>query len=317
MHSKQKPVVENHKLEAINIQEPDDLSLAGRDDLVWQNEWLALNELPTSRLEEETMKKWQAKLKKLEFETMKNLDKLAMNFSFETFITRELGKKIINPKASRSYKGRKLQNLKIKSEIEKMPQNLEDSQISEPEMSRAVGTIENLPFHHFYDGSEIWLDRKPVPDIEFQTAENEEKKEKPELMTSKYLTIGYANVPFHKVKKKSVNIIQEIIDEAPEVDIWLFCEMYWSEKSPAQIPAGYLMHTHKIMKEKITMIMYKAEIQELVKNVKSSFTETTITVLNPDELHLTVVYRPPDNKSPPYKKLKNRLNKMGKESAMV
>ena len=87
---------------------------------------------------------------------------------------------------------------------------------------------ESEPYHHWWDGSPIYLNRTPVEDSLFDIAESEEILTQDVVEENIVLKIGYANMPMPKICLSNRNIFDELIDSFPEIDIWALCELYWT-----------------------------------------------------------------------------------------
>ena len=184
--------------------------------------------------------------------------------------------------------------------------NEENAEENENENSNEA--TEELPFHHWMDGTPIYLERNPIPDSIFEEAEEREaeyKRRQSARDILKTINVAYANMPHDKIKT-SRNMFDEIAQVHPEVDIWMMCELYWNPScSHSQPPPGYFIHTHHKLKKKNTAIMIKNELKSICKVRKSEQTETSVKLEGDLNIGLTVFYRSPSkDKVPAFKYLK-------------
>ena len=306
--TKSRMIKEGIQFEKENVQELDDLNLAGKEHLTEANEWLGLNSLPTTLQEEEMMNKWRIKTGTIIKEMEKRRNEIASRFKLQEWIREELKENEMNFKKS-FLKKKKAEE----SEVEKP--RIEGNE--ENEKVTPQGETEPV-YHHWYDGEEIKLERKKVPEEEFKKAEEIEKQEKKEINLEKRLKIGYANIPIHKARNNDFNVLQELVDEYDEIDIWMLCELYYNGNGTCQIPEDYEMVTHDLLEEKNTMILYKKEIADKIQKRKSNLLESRVTVnMNGDKnaIDLIAFYRGPSRKKGMFKQqeLIDEMKKLGDE----
>ena len=283
-----------------DIVDTDNMEYVGKPERKIMNEWLNLNGLPIFREEHEGMKK----AKTLMMKKARNLD---------------VNKKFLRTKYS-IYKDLKhyydMTYIKKKKKFKKKYKNMKHEDEEEVEMARArrrqgrdLEVLESipeaeeedqeLPYHHFYDGTPIYLERVPVKDEDFDEAEEEEIRRRPSNNeSSRFIKIGYANVQNTIIQSNHKNILQDITEEWPDVDIWLFCELMWNETLFCQCPIEYKMLTHDKFFKKTTMVIYKRELQANIQQRKSELNETSFTLdVNKRQIGFTVFYRSPTRKN--------------------
>ena len=328
------------RIESVNVQENDNLDLAGKSHLCEANEWLGLNALPITMQEEEMMVKWKMKVKTINKEIRKNKVELARRFRLQDWINKAMNEMDIKEK-KKFLKGtrEKLDNLENDTKINETEmhgieqarmcnEDIQQKASERRESSRRFNDENESPrpaecddeepvYHHWYNGEEIKLERKKVNEQEFLEAEMKERCEKKKSGLEKKLRIGYANIPIHKVKDNKTNILQDLVDEYSEIDIWLLCELYFNNEGICQIPEQFEMVTHEMLKEKNTIILYKKEIADKIVKRESSLMESRITIKleNKKELDLISLYRSPSRKKGMFKQaeLIDAMKKIGKE----
>ena len=323
-------------LKTEDIQEEDDLYLAGRPDWAEMMKEMNLNKLPINRNEHFIMKKQKKKCKDLGEFLLKNKYKIAKNYSLKEQMekieaeekfegakkklkkdTEDDESKEVNRHTSHHSQGTnanansQIRQFEILQNTRNVSQNISENDDRSREEERTEETNEEsdeTPFHHWMDGTPIYLQRNPVPDEKFEEAEAEEieyKRRQSARDTLKTITVAYANMPHDKMNSRR-NMFTEVTQIHPEVDVWMMCEMYWNpSRSHSEAPPGYFIHTHHKLKKKNTAIMIKNELKSICKLRKSEQTETSVKLEGDVNIGLTVFYRSPSkDKAPAFKYLK-------------
>ena len=279
-------IKEGERLEKMDVQETDDMTLAERPDLKTAMEWLNLNNLPTTNEEYRTMREWKIKIMKMIKSMEANKFKLIHRFQLDVLIQREMKKKAIKPKKNFAKSCGRLQ--------EETSKEMSISRIEQPRNEPVEQ--DEAPFHHWHDGTEIYLERHAVEDEDFDKAENEENREPKNFEATEFIKIGYVNVPTFSCQAKIENILEEIVITHPEIDIWACTELYFTGRTGAQCPRDFKMVTHGNLYKKNTMILYRKALESKIQIIPSEINETWIRYN--EQVNIAVFYRSPTRDGP-------------------
>ena len=122
------------------------------------------------------------------------------------------------------------------------------------------------------------------------------------------INVGYANLPCAYVKANDRNVLEDLCNTWPDVDIWLLCELYWTERYSTQCPIDYRMFTHDKFYKKHTMIVFKKELESRMTQRSSKLNETSAIHKGSPDIGLTVFYRSPTRDATIYKLVANYLH---------
>ena len=293
-----------------DVQEDDDLNLAGKPHLVEAQKELNLNSLPTTKKEQFIIQKQKTKCRKLSEFLINSKNKLIEKYR----IWKNL--KIIDeedhPNQKKHFKTKKIQE----SDQDSSPNSLGTDEYADQnkrqnddesliEIARSEHpNSETEPYHHWWDGTPIYLSREPRRDEDFDEAEKIEKETSDVIEEIICLKVGYANLPHPKINLSTRNIFSELIDSFPEIDIWAICEMYWTDHSHSHVPPEFYMITHSTLKKKNTGFLIRKTLMPIINPRDSEQNETSIFVDGDIKIGLTIFYRSPSGeRSPPLKHL--------------